>query len=178
MAADVKLKLTMPFVRSLKFVFMNLLLPGDLALWLCPWSLISSSDPESERWGPPPSFISLDAASYFARLSLFVGVGFFDSGELSSPLSYLLLVTLLRTPAKTQDIDGAPVLWSAPRSVGNLTHYDSAQPQRKPVRMGISVRVDFQRVRFVGLSKSRESRGCGAGSSPTRRCGRTVSAPS
>jgi hypothetical protein len=91
----------------------------------------------------------------------------------------LLLVTLLRTPAKTQDIDGAPVLWSAPRSVGNLTHYDSrAQPQRKPVRMGISVRVDFQRVRFVGLSKSRESRGCGAGSSPTRRCGRTVSAPS
>jgi hypothetical protein len=110
----------MPFVRSLKFVFMNLLLPGDLGtdfgLWLCPWSTISSSDPESERWGP----ISLDAASYFARLSLFVGVGFFDSGELSSPLSYLLLVTLLRTPAKTQDIDGAPVLWSAPRSVGNF----------------------------------------------------------
>jgi hypothetical protein len=90
----------------------------------------------------------------------------------------LLLVTLLRTPAKTQDIDGAPVLWSAPRSVGNSTHYDSARHQRKPVRMGISVRVDFQRVRFVGRSKSRGSRGCGAGSSPTRRCGRTVSAPS
>ena len=95
----------MPLVSCLYDRFVNFLL-GEFGV--CGASRFrSTSSPESVSDSRPPS-ISSEALPYFSCNSLDDGPGFLDRSAVSSSSLYLL-ATLLRTPAKTQDMCVAPV---------------------------------------------------------------------